>query len=534
MRLVGEPAVVWHLSPSLPSPLNQGPLPMEAWLRDGHATVVKESPYRTVYRLRVGGVDCHLKEYRATGIRNRTRELLRPIKARSEFAKAADLVLRGIPVPEPLGWGVLGHPWWPVASFVLVRTVSDAEHLTLASRELSPARRQALAATLGQFFAHLHGAGITHHDIHPGNILVRWEGDRPALTLLDLHEVRLGRPLSASRRGTNMAVFNRYFMLRSTRQDRLRFWRACIAAAPDTVRDQPALTPASLERETLSSNRVLWRSRLGKYVGSSRLVVPVAGRTASGWAVAELPSDVLHRLGDDPDGMMRHRYLKAGGRSTVVATPWGVLKRFNIRRPVDRWKNWLRRSPELHAWIIGHALCDAGLPTARPLAVASVAQATGYLLTEELPDVVDLRAFVDSCQSLPAQQRLRVLRERAVPVARALRALHDRGFGHRDLKAGNLLTPAAFHDHRIWFVDMAGVRHRKRNSRAHRVRDLSRLLASFLGLPSVTPGLRLRFLLAYRGTGIGGKAGWRRWWRELGDSGYRIVADIRRRGRPVG
>jgi hypothetical protein len=116
----------------------------------------------------------------------------------------------------------------------------------------------------------------------------------------------------------------------------------------------------------------------------------------------------------------------------------------------------------------------------------------------------------------------------------AVRAFHDRGFGHRDLKAGNLLTPANVADHRVWFVDLAGVTCRRRNPRSSRNRDLARLFASFLEHPTITPGVRLRFLLAYRGPGTAAKAGWQRNWREIGRRGNSVVADIRARGRPVG
>jgi hypothetical protein len=172
---------------------------------------------------------------------------------------------------------------------------------------------------------------------------------------------------------------------------------------------------------------------------------------------------------------------------------------------------------------MGHALLDAGLPTPRPLAAVTRYRfgrvpAEGYLLAEEAPSVIDLREFVDRVGILPPRERHRALRERAVSVAIVIRAFHDRGFGHRDLKAGNLLTPAEVADHRVWFVDLAGVTSRRRNPRSSRNRDLA----------------RLRFLLAYRGPGTAAKAGWRRSWREIGQRGGSVVADIRARGRPVG
>jgi tRNA A-37 threonylcarbamoyl transferase component Bud32 len=535
MSQAGDPHVQWHLGEELRCLLVTGTLPIDQWQKDGSATVVKDGPYRTVYRVRLPSIDFHLKEYRAIGLRNRTRELLRSSKARAEHETALALAARGIPVPESLGWGLLGSALAPRVGFVFVRTVQDAVHLTQAGDNLPAKRRQQLARELGRFFARLHSAGVTHGDIHPGNILVAWVGDQPRLTLLDLHGVHRGRPLSHHARRANLAVFNRYYILRAARADRLRFWSAYASEAGAGVMDHAGMTPAGLEEETMRSNQVLWRSREAKFAGPSRAVCQVAGTTATGIAVRELPDDARQAICNSPDNCWTGAMLKEGGRSTVGITPWGVLKRFNIRGTGDIIKNWLRPAPERHAWRMGHALLDAGLPTPRPLAaISKPRRGTGYLLTDTLHDVVDLHAFVDASASMPADVRCRAFRERAVALGRTLRMFHDRGFGHRDMKAGNLLTPTSLDDHRIWFVDLAGVRRRSRNSRKRRVRDLARLFTSFLNHPMISNSDRLRVLQAYRGPGTRAKAGCARWWREIGEAGNEIASGILRRGRPVG
>jgi predicted unusual protein kinase regulating ubiquinone biosynthesis (AarF/ABC1/UbiB family) len=91
-----------------------------------------------------------------------------------------------------------------------------------------------LAEALGAFVARLHAAGVFHHDFHPGNILVRWPADGPpAFALIDLHAVRLrtlGRPIDWRDCEKNLVMLNRYFILRASRTDRLRFWQAYAAA----------------------------------------------------------------------------------------------------------------------------------------------------------------------------------------------------------------------------------------------------------------------------------------------------------------
>jgi tRNA A-37 threonylcarbamoyl transferase component Bud32 len=544
MTLAGDPTIRWHVAHEIRDALfiPDGRLPIETFIRDGSARVIKSGPHRTVYRVTRDGVDVFLKEYRAAGLRNRLRELIRPVKGRRESDRARALAGRQIPVPEPLGWGVLGSRFAPRASFVISRAVESAVHLADAPRQATPVQRHALAKELGRFLACLHAAGVTHRDLHPGNVLVRWETGRPKMILLDLHEVSLGKPLDWPRRRDNLATINRYYMLRATRAERLRFWRSYAAAAGDAIPNRPDATPAGLEAATLESNRVLWRSRARKYSGDSRLVCRERRGSMGGLFVRDLDPAAAASLLSQPDAALTSfaaRSLKIGGRSTVAATPLGVIKRFNIRSAADLLKNLVRPTPQWHAWVMGHALLDAGLPTPRPLATVTryryrFVPAEGYLLAEELPNLLDLREFVDRVSGLPPRERHRALRDRAVCVAMAVRAFHDRGFGHRDLKAGNLLTPANVADHRVWFVDLAGVTCRRRNPRSSRNRDLARLFASFLEHPTITPGVRLRFLLAYRGPGTAAKAGWQRNWREIGQRGNSVVADIRARGRPVG
>src|SRR5438067_506 len=77
-------------------------------------------------------------------------------------------------------------------------------------------------------------AGGRHADLHPGNLLLR-PGHEPTLYLVDLHAVRLGPPLTEAARRANLAVLNRWFMLRAGRTDRLRFWHAYDAARRQPV-----------------------------------------------------------------------------------------------------------------------------------------------------------------------------------------------------------------------------------------------------------------------------------------------------------
>lgn len=525
----GDPEIRWHLPPELAAVLlNNGALRLKEWLPSGKATVIKDAAHRTIYRIQFDRFDFYVKQYRAVGLRNRLREVMRSTKAKSEFDRAAALTGRGIAVPRPLCWGILGNRFAPQASFLISETVNDARHLTEVLTDLTPTRRHQLSTALGQYLATLHAAGVIHHDLHPGNILVRWPpGGEPQFILIDLHEVHLGRPLSWRQRRENLCVFNRYFILRASRTDRLRFWRAYVQGAAKP--DHPDATPTKLEEASAQSNLSFWIAREKKYLAESRLV----RQAACGLAARKFPEESITQLTENINHWFdptQSRQLKTGGASTVAITPFGVLKRFNVRSSIAKWKNLLRRSPATRSWTFANALIDAGLPTPTPLAYLHGPGGEEYLLTEELTNLIDLREFVDRRQSISTHH----WRERIHTVARTLRQFHDRHFGHRDLKASNLLTPADPTDHRIWFIDLVGVSRRRRVSRKVRINDLSRLLASFLNHSGSTHGDRLRFLIAYFGAANHGKAGWRRWWRELAQAAQVKVDRTKRRGRPLG
>jgi tRNA A-37 threonylcarbamoyl transferase component Bud32 len=253
----------------------------------------------------------------------------------------------------------------------------------------------------------------------------------------------------------------------------------------------------------------------------------VAGSTLRGYAVADFPLDFLA----DPDALFAlpsTRILKDSRTSTVaeVVLPTAngprvvILKRFNIRRRSELLKNLVRRSPALRSWVVGHSLRDCWLASPRPLAVFHRIKhgcpAEGYLLTEKVADAVELRENV--CGAVLEK------------LARTVRAMHDRGVSHRDLKASNVLlergdSPA--------LIDLVGVQTRVRVSFRQRAKELARLNASSLSLPGVRNADRLRFLHTYLAAGPRRPEGWKAWWRAIGGATLAKVAKNRRSGRPL-
>ncbi len=552
-------AVRWHLSPELAARLAAlGGFDFARWRRAGCVETVKDGPHRAVYRLRLPGLDCHIKHYRPLGWRSRVRELLRPNKARGEYEKALALQARGVPTPWPLAWGTEGAAGGPCSGWLITETLADAQPLLTLLEQSLPALppprqariRQQLARALGMFLATMHAAGLVHHDLHPGNLMARLDpADEPRLWLIDLHAVSIRRACPWRVRRSNLVILNRYFILRASRADRLRFWRAYRFEYGATIAEPDGRAARELERLTEQSNLRFWQARDRRCLVSNRYYQRVSGAAARGHAVRDLSPPFLAQLLTDPDGPFQRedvRVLKDSRSSTVIEfdltiggqTRRVVYKRFQVTDRRDPWLGLVRRSAGLRSWVFGQGLRERCLPTARPLAVLHRVRhglpREGYLLAEKIEGAVDLHTFAERLLAWEDEsQRTAELRRRVAALARLLRQFHRRGLSHRDLKASNLLTAAAAGDVRFWFIDLVGVRRHGRLGRRRKARNLARLHASFVHHPLLSRTEKLRFLRSYLEWGLRGKSGWKGWWRAIAAATQAKVDRNARRGRPL-
>src|SRR5947209_10817249 len=183
--------VRWELSDRLRHRFADGEA-FRDWLCTSNVQIVKHGPHRTVYRITGPDLDVHLKKDRPLGLRGRLRSWLRPLKARREYDRACECQARGVATPHPLAWGVSEQPR---SSWLVTETLPDARPLlAVLEQPMTGAfeARQVIAEMLGAYVARLHAAAVFHHDLHPGNILIRWPADGPPeFALIDLHAVRL-------------------------------------------------------------------------------------------------------------------------------------------------------------------------------------------------------------------------------------------------------------------------------------------------------------------------------------------------------
>ncbi len=564
-------APAWQAMQSSPLLLGPHGLRLDEWLAAGEARVVKHAPHRTVYRVVLPGQDFFVKHYRGDR-KERLRSLFRPSKARAEYALTCETARRGVPTLEALGFGESTRADAP-ESFLLTRTLADAVPLAdylestlprLPGPEQGRVRR-ALAEGLGAFLAGKHRAGLLHHDLHPGNLLVRFAaGGRVELFLIDLHAVRLGPPLPWPASLGNLVILNRWFALRCSRADRRRAWGAYCAARDDLRLDERCAA-RRVEQATHTSFVRFAHTLDRRCLGGNRHFRKFRGPGVVGYATADLDPAALEALLAAGDGLFddpRVRVLKKSRSSAVVETEASaagrvrrvICKRFNATAWSDPLAALLRPTGALRSWVLGHGLRFRGLPTPRPLAVWHRTRmglpTDGYLLMEKAPDAVELPRFVRSLDAEPPAERRRRLRALLAETAGVVRMMHERNVSHRDLKAPNLLVspadwtlgyrglcesahPGGRRD-RVWLVDLVGVRRHGRLGRARRVQNLARLNTSFLVTEGLTRSDRLRFLRTYLGWGLYGREGWKPWWKEVEARTREKVERNRRSGRVLG
>jgi serine/threonine protein kinase len=524
----------WHMSPAGQAQLAAGDLRLAEHIATGRAVVVKHGGHRTVYRVPLSSGVIYWKHCRLNGPRAWWRDVFRGPKARLEFERLSELALRGIATIEPLAWGQFASRW-PKGSVLITRALDDAvaldNYLLLNTSEM-PGHWRMLNRALADFVRRLHAAGVVHQDLHPGNILVREVADSWQFYLIDVHDVKLGGPLSRGQRIANLTLFNRWFQLRVGRTDRLRFWRAYAGTGWSRA------DAVEIEMRTDRSVVELWASRDTRCLHENRHFRRSGGRGVSGFAMRELDSKFEAELMANPDAPFDRpdvRLVKDSRSATVcfieVPTTTGphemVYKRFRATHWTDPFANLFRSSPALRSWRNGHALLDRGLPTPLPRLVLHRRKfglcTVGYLLCDRVQEARHLHEVIVAS---PVNDKRRL----AERLARSIRIMHERGVCHRDLKAANILVNRWGE---CYFIDLVGVRTRRVVPRRIRVRDLARLNASFATSTHISRSDRLRFLRIYLLWALSGRRDWKNWWKEIAEATEEKIERNRRRNRPL-
>ena len=492
-------------------------LRLHEWLQSGQARIVKRGHQRIVYRVELPDLIFYLKHNLMPDMRSWLRQLIRPSKARVEFDRALAVAKRGLPTITPLALGEKCSLLGSGESFIITHSLEGTQSLhsfLMSNHDLSARQkariRQTLAQKLGRVMGQIHEAGILHADLHSGNILLRdCHAESFSLFLIDFNAVRLGAPLGWSKSLENLAMLNRWFICRSTRTDRLRFWKAyelrraegkgeerqgdketrrqgdsqasgslspCLLVSLSPSSPDPALSKMlarQVEERTIASVQVLCGHFERRCLKTNRYFRVVRGSAAAGHVVTDLDPAEWAPLLEDPDEPFRRpgaKLFKDSPTSSVMEfdvqlggkTRRVIYKRFFATSWTDPLASLFRSSPARRSWIAGQALLHRSLPTPRPLLMMHRRRFgldwEGYLMTEKIEYAQSLTEFLDalprdeesragSCRRFDSAS-LALLRQRIDQVAQVMRELHRWNFANRDPKAANwLLGPVVETDH---------------------------------------------------------------------------------------
>ncbi len=535
-------------------------LPLDRWLKNGQASVVKQGPHRTVYRVQLDGHSVFIKHHRVADARAMLSQWLQSSKGRREWNLAEQAADRDIPTFVPLALGEERRGGFVFENYLITEGIENVESLDRfveQSYARLPADRQArirrrLAESLASLVARVHDAGIRHPDLHSGNVLVRL-GDNHALDLflVDLHEARTGRQNDWRRSRRDLLALGVFFETMARGADRARFLRHYLELRPQlglTLRG----VAAELQRELRHNALNRWHRLTERCVANNRRYFFRGIGSTHGFAAAEFGEPAFMALLRDPDAPFRAasaEVLKDSASSAVVRvnmTVGGVTvpviyKRFNCSKWLDPLRATVFYSPALRAWRGGHGLLVRRIPTPRPLAVI---ERTGwpfiretYLVAQAIPDSMSLREYLSGVvmHLAPDAQRRRI-RWIVEQIGGLVRRMHACNISHRDLKSANfLVTPATADTERpeLFVIDLAGVQSWRRLPMFRRLQNVARVLVSLTSCPAVRRSDAVRFLRAYFPQWARDRAGWRELWNNVQSRAAQKIARNQRLQRPI-
>jgi tRNA A-37 threonylcarbamoyl transferase component Bud32 len=532
-------------------------LRLAEWLQGGSAKIIKKGAGRAIYHVRHPHGEFYVKHFRPSTRFRSFHQRFRRDRAEKEFEVAQMMRSQGIPTVRPLALGERRSLGILAESFLV--TEANPNHQTLyelieqhaqGRRPIPPADRQAIARELARLTALLHARGLEHRDLHERNIVVEQVTDakmgesRFHLRILDLHELRQHRELDWTKTLHELARLGRYFSIRSSRSDRLRFLRQYAAErawSPPKTADRAR----QVEAEVILSRANFWRRRDLRPLGRG-FWVQQDDDTGAIWSNGMDPSEIRSFLQDPARWLTTHaRHWWKQGRATQVAEanlPANgredkvVVKRY-VYRPIREFIAALARdNPATRAYRNGLSLRLRELPTPRPLLLFHRRQFglihESYLITESVQGGAPIDRYLEHrCQELAPGPRGQFTRAFVRQVGRLIRQMHDRGVTHPDLKANNLLvTEGEDRQPRLFLIDLDGVQTWQRVPDRAMIQNLARFAVGFRAHPYITQTDRVRFLRAYLGAHRFQQS-WKEIWRMLTRWADRKIEQNRRRGR---
>lgn len=543
---------------------SEGGLRFSQWLNSNLVKTIKSGSHRSVYQIQLPGMDIHLKHNRISGPRAFFRECLRSTKAKNEFQMALGLLSLGIPTAVPMAFGT-SSGFLP-DSFIITHTLENSiplndywESLQNQNWQASWDNRHELIKALAIFLASLHRKGVVHTDLHPGNLMVQIQQQKPSrIIMLDLHPVRIhNMRVPWEIRLENLAMLDRWAALHASLTDRMRLWDYYTKEVGEfegantfPFHDKYWLKKQVVIMKALESNAnlKLWYSFDRRCMGNNRRFKMFRHNTIKGHHVADLGKECLIDLVNlqaESEGSKQLKILKKSKSSEVRALTIkdGAIKKNIIYKKIfatkllDPLLSLFRQDGTSRSWTMGHALLIRQLPTPRPLAMWHThfmgLKVHGVIITEEIPDAIDLPRYLIKIDQLDEPRKTEALRSIVEKIAHLVRKMHDLSVSHRDLKSPNLMVSEKEGTIKIWLVDLVGVRTHTRLSDERKAQNLARLNSSFVNSKQISNTEKLRFLRQYLRWGMEGPFAWKTWWRKIGRLTGLKIAKNQRSGRPL-
>ena len=163
-----------------------------SWSDPADAREVSRSDKAAVHRVHIGGLEYYIKRFTGDWLGLRRLGLRQPAAA-TNFRIAHKIFLRGATTVPHLaaGWRRNGNA--PGTSLLITGTLKGfvTADQWLQGAPLSLQSRRIFTRDIAHWLAHLHGAGISCHDLKYSNILVGRQEGRFAFALLDLDNCRV-------------------------------------------------------------------------------------------------------------------------------------------------------------------------------------------------------------------------------------------------------------------------------------------------------------------------------------------------------
>jgi tRNA A-37 threonylcarbamoyl transferase component Bud32 len=382
--------------------------------------LLRSTRSRRIERIELAGATLVSKSYLFPHPLERVWRRFRALPADVEFDRGRRLLELGFPVAEPLACGRRAQGAGIVESTLVTRWVAGAADLvTLAhDRSLGRTARLGLVDAVADLLRRLHAAGVSHRDLHLGNVLIADPSGTPRPVLIDVRRVELGAPVTGDERVEALASLALAAYGLVSRTERARFLGRYLGP------EAPSALARDLARRVEARARVLvlrlaQRRARSAVRGDARFEVRPAGGVR--WVVrrAGVPPALASVL-DDP-------------RRAAAAPPDGlVVERVRGRRVPLAGLSASRAMQRLSRAVLLEGL---GVPAPRVFAAGDARErGEGWVIRDAATDGPTLAEALKASPDPTALVRA---------AGRFVARMHGLGVVHRDLAAWSFRVDAA-------------------------------------------------------------------------------------------